>query len=782
MKLPPRHCLIMGLAFLAACTGQDKPSQESTPSGFVLQALETPKDRVLAVTNWVGTYRVKTRSVGSIGEPANNLTWSDSLFYQAPLRVIMIPFLSMGFGSVDSGFYNLSSSYVVSGNEGVVESNEGKCAETASAFATPHMTFPSDSTIQFKGYTDQGTLLSCAAVARFLDQTYPSEVAGPMFPSVFPADFFTFPLPGVDEPLHLKGRKQFITVNGAVVSSMPSPVEWGAKPIEWEISWDLWPEETEVQLVLDAEDYDTWLPFGPQSPLPNSLANPGELPAAGSFIRVRAALVPLVPTAPDAASEITFFLDSSSIDGIAMNMPVEGAADSPQDLQFEESKNPGYVVEDKNKLRTPEGSYSTYAYAMVSSFDYGAYGSIRAVAKLPNGKVIQSVVLAKVYGGGTDPELALNEPLRIPRRAENSKIARTWIEMKGAFGLGDDDDSELLPGGRGHRDPKEGGDGLTLQEEYRGFIINGIHSRTNPDDVDYFLVNRIGTPPGIVDGINRFTNVTGLKVHQLKEAEGNPSTRLINANHGQVAHLNDQHFVILRWLTDGSGTSKTPGGASTPGNIEYVGISANLSNSESQPTLFEHTVAHELAHSANVPHHGEGGLLKVEWTTTVDGSEIASTSEKVLDPSGYATGDIVEMIYSPSSFLQPKQPEAFAPKIQRFNVAARCAQDGTQSVFSGAHDCLMRYSAQALIKPNPPGQRHIRHSLTDEHEEPLGLTLCSTTEGTGFNGLGENRHGSAASGRGECIKKICVNDRHNHPKWFGGTESGPPCTRIRTTK
>ncbi|MBZ4335964.1 hypothetical protein [Corallococcus sp. AS-1-12] len=260
-----RRSLIIGLAFLAACQAPDKPAQESSSPGFVLQALETPKDRVLSVTNWVGTYRVKTRSAGSIGEPANNLTWSDRLFYQAPLRVMMIPFLSMGLSSVDSGFYNLSSSYVVSSAGSVVESNEGKCAETASPFSTPHMTFPSDSTIQFKGYTDQGTLLSCAAVARLLDQTYPSAVAGPMFPSVFPADFFTFPLPGVDEPLHLKGRKQFITVNGAIVPSMPSPVEWGAKPIEWEISWDLWPEATDVQLVLDAEDYATWLPLGPPS-------------------------------------------------------------------------------------------------------------------------------------------------------------------------------------------------------------------------------------------------------------------------------------------------------------------------------------------------------------------------------------------------------------------------------------------------------------------------------------------------------------------------------------
>ncbi|MBZ4336200.1 hypothetical protein [Corallococcus sp. AS-1-12] len=496
---------------------------------------------------------------------------------------------------------------------------------------------------------------------------------------------------------------------------------------------------------------------------------------------MRASLIPLVPTAPDAASEITFFLDSSSIDGLAMNMPVEGAADSPQDLQFEESKNPGYVVEDKNKLRTPEGSYSTHAYAMVSSFDYGSYGSIRAVAKFPDGRVIQSVVLAKVYGGGTDPELALNESLRIPRRAENSKIARTWIEMKGAFDLGDDDDSELLPGGRGHRDPKEGGDGLTLQEEYRGFIINGSHSRTNPDDVDYFLVNRIGTPPGIVAGINRFASVTGIKVHQLKETEGNLSSRLINANHGEVAHRNNQHFVILRWLTDGSGTSKTPGGASTPGNIEYVGISTNLSNSASQPELFEHTVAHELAHSANVPHHGEGGFLKVQWTTTVDDG-IPSTYEYVLDPQNYAPGDIVEMLYSPSSLRQTKMVEESTTKIQELNVAARCAEDGTQSVFSGAHDCLMRYSAQALIRPNPPGNQHIRYSLVGQYTEPLGLTLCSTTEGTGFNGLGENRHGPAASGRGECIKKICVNDRHNHPKWFGGTESGPPCRRMRTTK
>ena len=79
------------------------------------------------------------------------------------------------------------------------------------------------------------------------------------------------------------------------------------------------------------------------------------------------------------------------------------------------------------------------------------------------------------------------EDIRLPLRSEQSLIADVWKQNHGVAGMADINDNESDPAGDGHP-----GDGLSLYEEYRGFIIDGQHVEGNPNKKDYFILNRAG--------------------------------------------------------------------------------------------------------------------------------------------------------------------------------------------------------------------------------------------------------------------------------------------------
>ncbi|WNG36546.1 hypothetical protein F0U61_24855 [Archangium violaceum] len=510
----------------------------------------------------------------------------------------------------------------------------------------------------------------------------------------------------------------------------------------------------EVRLVIDAIDFENW------RPLATYWDGSGAPPTTGgAHLKLVAHLDPQPSTssAPlPKAKKITFkLLKSSSVPGIAMNAPVVNAEKSPQDLQFEQARNQalGMVFVSKDRVETAPGGLFEFATAELSSFDSGAYGEVTAEAELEDG----SIITARFRDTG-------DNPMRIPKRAPGSYVAEKWMNDHGAGAAGDFSDDEKLAGGAGDG---HSGDGLTVYEEYRGFFADTVWFDTKPADVDFMVINDTNAAnleAHIKSGIQRFASATGLKVNSnmtdldikmpSDRTDYDPAKRVINPNALLEGgrHKVDQHAVVLRLSSSStSPVSQTYGGPSSPKNISQIELSQKPTGDE-----LVWTVAHELGHAANIPHHGEGGFRDAYWALQSDGSFHETPNSTIT------TGVPVTLK------LEATGQVFSSPLSTKVTVSTKL-----QGLASGDETCIMRYPvANAIERASEPS---VRYFITPD--EPYGVTLCLDGKGKDFNSNRTypdgsprpSRHGDAAPGRGDCKHRICINDFHAHPPGAGGT-------------
>ncbi len=557
--------------------------------------------------------------------------------------------------------------------------------------------------------------------------------------------------PGVVTVTCPEGSSQFAAVGqGLFVARFVSPYFYlsdsGRKMVgtdtlgatRW--TWDLTSDLPGLEVELD--DYDTWRPG----------AGKDEKDPGRDLIVHARVLKPDGTLSTVPADSFRYeLIECSKVPGIAMNFPLPAAAKDDRDLQFIAARNP-----DASEIG-PEGQWMTKGFAVESqatltAFDWGAFAKLKVTA-LVNGVTITGHLKG-------DPAM---EVILIPKRDPSSYIADGWKSKNNATSLADDDDTDSKPEGDG-----DVGDGLTLYEEYRGFIENGKHLPTKPGKKDLFIRDELGGRTK--QGIGLFISATKLAVHhQLRDVEF-PANRVINANNAGVPHAVDQHALKIT-LGAREWVSSANGGPGLPRKITNVDIATGIINAPAQLVamrsgggtaniqLNTDVVAHEIGHCVNIWHHGEIDQ-KVTWELKRDGA-----GSVVRDASGLgvilengATEVTLQLEGGTRVILSALQPVGARPEVW---VGYR------QGQHSGQENCFMRYKV-ALVYATSATTRYIPQGSSASASLPAPNLFCSTKTGTGVNSSSRNprpQFGDAAGAagvgpavRGSCLKRLCVND------------------------
>ena len=514
-----------------------------------------------------------------------------------------------------------------------------------------------------------------------------------------------------------------------------TPATFLGSPETGTLRWTIIPlDQVDSELVVEPKDYDNWLPQGG-----------ADEQTAGNILPVTATVVPKAPGAPTKATRFTFRLTEVSREpGVALNLPVAGAKATP-DLSFEAAKHPGCKVEDDGAtLTTPEGS-AELMVANVSSFDWGAYGTLLVTAELSDGRLIVGHLK-----GQTAHDVLL------PKRVSSSRIADKWKSMMHFTGA-DDEDAGVQPR---NNNP---GDGLSAYEKYRGLIAGGRHTRgqslLDPKRKDLVVANEMGQKRS--PGLTLFGQASGIDVVELARGEL-PESRQVNVNHG-YAHLGDQYGLVLK-SGDLGGRSvginlpaerhhKTP--RLSDAVIIDMNYAGTLYNAQAAATKaggvrmlyaladqIDTTIAHEIAHGVGAEHHGPATDFHGRHNLTVN------------MPDWHAFGDDGV----------PLLPTADKP-IELLGNIGRPGNDA-----SGDAECMMAYvNFYQWAAVGPSGGSYSYYAVGIQ---PLGRRFCTSPAATGMNAPRKLPNGRQVPGffgdaispdrgtpAGNCLGAMRVRDR-----------------------
>ena len=672
----------------------------------------------LAVKSWQGSLKVKADHSGTIsgafGVDAYNFSWSADLQFRLEE---FVPFGQYWRGKFTGGSAAIRHKNVNTASGCTITSTiEGQGLPTNNEFFL-YVGPGENYRLAVNGYQIPSRV-TVTSVCSGSTGVITNDPPGNWFTAELNRDMpFALPATG----LELTGSGKFdmglpiplfnLLLGGGTLPRYPGDVSWEFRPLEVD----------PLELVVDPAGYDTFRPTA------NLNGNPGNSISVTAKLQTRSG-----KPATQGATKFTFeLLETSQEPGIALNWPRD-ASDSDYDLRFAPAA--GFMIADAVKRQKAESvltiPLATSATVKIDSYDWGGWSRLKVTALLPDGSTLTGYLKDKP--GETE--------IRLPQRTANSYIADSWKKTNGVSGS-DNSDDESVPAGDGN-----GGDGLTLYEEYRGFYESQDHIEGNAKKKDYFAVNLAGSAGE--GGLALFRRLSGLAVHKNLLQTELSFERVINKNVGAGPHRVNQHGIILKvkafqgYAEAVSTTTKQP---STPKDFDYIGLPVSIGSAPTfSPTVSygSSTIAHELLHTVNVYHHGEVDV-QVVWQlgpgdTVLEGQQ---QIQVYREPDVNVTPRIVSLLKASSS----GQGKIWLGK--------------QQGQHSGVENCVMRYDTSGAYERE--GDAGGRFKIS----ELAGAALCDSAEGTGVNAARtpQIRYGNAASGRGACKQQILVNDAISAP-------------------
>ena len=508
------------------------------------------------------------------------------------------------------------------------------------------------------------------------------------------------------------------SLKGSMEITMDSPVQpfslaFGGTPaqVKGTLTWDIEPGAIvpNVVVVQKTPALMNWRPTA------------GAKGAKGNSVDLVAKLQLKDGTpSPVKAAYFTWELTKCSKEpGYAMNSEVDNS--QPFDMKIESGADllPIDPTGQSAKTKPGETQQSTIT---IGSYDWGGFATIKVTAYLPD----NSTIVGYLEGDESQTNI------RLPLRSESSLIADAWKKQHPEIqGLADVTDNESDPVGDGNP-----GDGFTLYEEYRGFIVNGEHIEGNVKKKDYFILNNAGWL--YISGIELFQALSELEVHyRLRKAELSDG-RVMNRNHNEGAHNVDQHGIVINAIAANANYAEAIGGPGNPVMISQVVTPKILPSTPQTVDYLGSTLAHELLHACNVFHHGDGPSWK---------ADLLRLPTDVVLVGGAPANVITEDGASAAPLL---------PVNRTMHVILGRAGD----THTGNDDCVMRYDDSSGYFSSSDGS-----TVYYTPGEPAGASLCTSAAGTGINDserTPQARYGDAS--RGNCLRQILVNDKIPAPR------------------
>jgi hypothetical protein len=505
-----------------------------------------------------------------------------------------------------------------------------------------------------------------------------------------------------------------------------------------------------IELIIEPPtDYVRWMPLG----------NKDEK-TAGDGIPIKVVLQKIGGGTPQfKAARITYNLWKTSREkGICMNWPPNPEPTPPFDLQFEQRENPNLLVVGTDGQSAVNSAPNGYTDTVtVSSFDFGAHGEFAAMAELENGQTVHGVVKFTTN----------QQQLKLPFRDEPSIIATQFFSIHGLTGVGDNDDAERDPVGDGFT-----GDGLTLYEEYRGFMVGDNWTPGDPKKKDVFVVNELRGLPATGIGIHLFAGVTKFKVHHLlwdNQVDANGQINYLRTTGPQIV---EQHAIRIQagdLVLLGNNAARVTGKVGTPGTAKTVSIQPDLGRSSTLMYMAS-TLAHEMLHACNVFHHGECDA-DVWWSYNPGSNQIyeSDVAYDATTGSPVSAGNRVPITVTTEAGVVVDPALFFRSGITGGPIVLALAH----GQHSGDDACIMRYdNANAYKSRADVFGRYL------SGRETTGFALCTSPAGTGVNDANRTtpqpRYFTAATSqnggpgvllpRGNCVHQLRINDLATEPE------------------